>query len=284
MTIQIIADGPSDLPLSYFEENNLISIPHGVHINGIDYLDKVSISPKEVNDFMRAGGSPKTSHGSPAMIEAAFRKIAEEKQQGIYLVFSSELSGTFATALMLRDLVKEDYPDFQMKVIDSKCASIGLGLVVKACVHKQHAYSYEELIAFAESMARHTEHLFTVDNLDYIARGGRMTRRAAFVGGMLNIKPLLTIVDGKIEPIDKFRGKKKLYEALFQKMAAMGDQLSKQTVGICHADCLDEALNVKAQIEERFDVKQFEITEIGASITAHAGPGALCITFLNKLQ
>ncbi len=284
MTIQIIADGPSDLPLDYYEENNLTSIPHGVHINGKDYLDRITITPKEVNDIMRAGGSPKTSHGSPAMIEEAFRKIAQEKQQGIYLVFSSGLSGTFATALMLRDLVKEEYPDFQMKIIDSKCASVGLGLIVQSCVSKQNTYSYEELIAHAEFMSEHMEHLFTVDNLDYIARGGRMTRRAAFVGGMLNIKPLLTIVDGKIEPLDKFRGKNKLYEAIFQKMASMGDQLSEQTIGICHADCLDEALKIKAQIEERFGVKQFVITEIGASITAHAGPGTLGIMFMNKLS
>ncbi len=284
MTIRIIADGPSDLPITYFEENNLFHIPHGVILDGKYYQDKVTIQTKVLMDAMRAGAVPTTSQGPLNMIQDAFKQIAADKDQGIYLVFSSSLSGTYASAQMLKEQMLEEYPDFQMEVVDTKCASTGLGLIVKACTEKaQLGASFEEVIALAKYMSTHMEHLFTVDNLDYIARGGRMKRSSAFVGGLLNIKPLLTLENGGIVPLDKFRGKKKLYDALIEKISERADRISEQKVGICHADCLEDALEVKDLIADKLGVKQFEITEIGGSIGAHAGPGTIAIAFLNKL-
>jgi len=285
MTIQIIADGPADLEPGYYKENGIWHVPHGVHYDGKDFQDRVTIQPKELMDAMRNGAVPTTSQGSLNLILDYFVKIAQAKQKGIYIVFSSGLSGTYSSAVMLKEQVKQDYPDFEMEVIDSKSASLGLGFSIMACAELvKKGASYEDVIATAKFFADHTEAFATVETLEYLAKGGRMKRSAAFFGGMLNIKPLLTIDNGDLVPFGKYRGKKKVYEVILEQMAERGDRLSEQTIGICHADCASDAEELQALIKDRFGASQFKIIEIGASISAHTGPGTVAVIFLNQLQ
>ncbi|WP_455661432.1 DegV family protein [Pradoshia sp.] len=284
MNVQIIADSASDLPLEYFSDNNVILIPLKVHMDNEEFDDLVTINPKVVYDAMRNGKAPKTSQASPQDFYEAFRQLAKDKRQGLYIAFSSELSGTYQTAVMMRDEVKAEFPEFELEIIDSKCASLGLGLAVMEVVrHAANGKSLAELTEIAKFQCSHMEHLFTVADLEYLARGGRISKSSAFIGGLLNIKPLLNVEDGKLIPLEKYRGKKKLMRAVIESMKERGTQLNEQIVGISHGDDMKEALEYKALIEEAFQPKSVYISSVGATVGAHSGPGTIAIFFLNKL-
>ncbi|WP_078548172.1 DegV family protein [Litchfieldia alkalitelluris] len=282
MSIKILADSASDLPLDFFKESGVTLFPLGVHLDGDDYLDLATLNPSEVFKRMRNGSAPKTSQVSPHLFKEEFTKLAKEKQSAIYIAFSSELSGTYQTSVMIKAEVQEEFPDFDLTIIDTKCASLGLGLVVKKAVELAAAgATKEEIIAEVRTQVKHMEHIFTVDDLDYLARGGRVTKTAAFVGGLLNIKPILNVEDGKLIPLEKIRGKKKVAKRILEIMEERGTNLSEQTIGISHGDDLEAAEEYKQLFEEKFGCKSVYINMIGASIGSHAGPGTIAIFFLN---
>ncbi|WP_050616690.1 DegV family protein [Bacillus testis] len=283
MSIHIIADSACDLPLSYFREHDVTFFPLNVHLDGKDYEDGLTIQSKTVYDAMRNGKAPKTSQVSPEYFLEKFTDFAKKKEKGIYIAFSSALSGTYQTAVMIRNQVKEQYPDFDLEIIDTKCASVGYGLVVQKAVElAETGASKEEIIEDIVFNSTHMEHLFTVGNLEYLARGGRISRTSAFVGGLLNIRPLLHVEDGKLIPLEKLRGKKKLVNRTLELMRERGVNLDKQTIGISHGDDLEAALEWKQAIQEEFGTTSFEIQMVSATIGAHSGPGTIAIFFLNK--
>jgi DegV family protein with EDD domain len=212
-----------------------------------------------------------------------FTELAESNQSGIYIAFSSQLSGTYQTAVMIRDQVKEEHPALDLTIIDSKCASLGYGLVVmKAAELLQNGGSKEEIIAASRFHSEHMEHLFTVEDLEYLAKGGRVSKASAFLGGLLNIKPLLHVEDGKLVPIEKLRGKKKLLKRILDLMEERGEDLSNQVIAISHGDDEEIALEMKKLIQEKFSPKDVYISIIGCAIGSHTGTGTLAIFFLNE--
>ncbi|MDQ0198150.1 DegV family protein [Neobacillus ginsengisoli] len=284
MQIKILADSACDLPLSFYTENNVTLIPLKVHVNGQEYEDVKNIDSKTVYDAIRSGSVPKTSQASPLLFEETFTKMAENNEDGIYIAFSSELSGTFQTAVMILDQVKEKYPSFNLTIVDTKCASLGQGLIVKeAAKLAANNVSKEEILKDVHFRVQHMEHLFTVEDLDYLAKGGRVSKASAFLGGLLNIKPVLNVEDGKLVPIEKIRGKKKVLRRLIELMKERGAHLSDQIIGISHADNEETALEVKAMIVEEFHPKEVYISSIGSAIGAHTGAGTISIFFLNQL-
>lgn len=284
MTVKILTDSACDLPLHFYEENHVTFFPLKVLLNEKEYEDQLSIKPKAIYDAIRNGQQPKTSQVSPLTFEKTFTEMAQNNEQGIYIAFSSQLSGTYQTAVMILDQVKETYPDFQCTIIDTKCASLGQGLVVMEAARLANANtSYEEIMERIEFLSSHMEHLFTVADLDYLARGGRVSKASAFLGGLLNIKPLLNVEDGKLVPIEKIRGKKKLLKRIIEVMSERGVHLDQQTIGISHADDAETAAEVKKLMEEAFGAQDVLITDIGAVIGSHTGPGTIAIFFLNAL-
>ncbi|PLT33842.1 DegV family protein [Bacillus sp. V5-8f] len=284
MTVQIIADSACDLPLSFYKENNVTLAPLQVLLDGNTYEDLETIAPKEVYDAMREGKTPTTSQVSPERFLTLFTGLAKEKKQAVYIAFSSELSGTYQTAVMVLNQVKEDYPHADIEVIDSKCASVGYGLLVYKAAKMAHAGSSKEsIIENVTFRAKHMEHLFTVDNLEYLARGGRVSKAAAFFGGLLNIKPLLHVEEGKLIPLEKIRGKKKLLKRVLELMHERGVDIKTQTVGISHGDDEETANEWKKAIQEEFGTSNFVINTIGSAIGAHVGPGTMAVYFLNEL-
>lgn len=215
MKMKLFADSACDLPLSFFQENNVQLIPLQVHIGDEEYLDLETIQPETVYDAINSGKMPKTSQASPQRFEQVFTELAKSGESGLYIAFSSELSGTYQTAVMIHDQVKEEYPDLDLTIIDSKCASIGYGLCVQVAAKLlNEGKTKEEIIENVTFHCEHMEHLFTVEDLDFLARGGRLSKASAFLGGLLNIKPLLHVEDGKLVPIEKIRGKKKLLKRI----------------------------------------------------------------------
>ncbi|MGM0826825.1 MAG: DegV family protein [Bacillota bacterium] len=283
MTVKLFADSASDLPAAYFNEHNIELLPLKVHINGQDYEDLVTIEPKTVFNKIREGHMPKTSQVSPDLFMKKFTELAESNQSGIYIAFSSQLSGTYQTAVMIRDQVKEEHPALDLTIIDSKCASLGYGLVVmKAAELLQNGGSKEEIIDASRFHSEHMEHLFTVEDLEYLAKGGRVSKASAFLGGLLNIKPLLHVEDGKLVPIEKLRGKKKLLKRILDLMEERGEDLSNQVIAISHGDDEEIALEMKKLIQEKFSPKDVYISIIGCAIGSHTGTGTLAIFFLNE--
>ncbi|WHY78950.1 DegV family protein [Neobacillus sp. WH10] len=285
MPVKILADSACDLPKSFYEEKHVYLIPLKVEINEQEYEDVKTIDPKTVYDAIRSGVVPKTSQASPLLFEEVFTEMAEKNEDGIYIAFSSELSGTYSTAVMILDQVKEKYPNFQLTIVDTKCASLGFGLVVQEAARlASNNTAKEKILEDVLFRSQHMEHIFTVEDLDYLAKGGRVSKASAFLGGLLNIKPILNMEDGKLVPIEKIRGKKKVYRRLIEIMNERGSNIQEQVIGISHADNEGSALEVKAMIEEEFHPKEVYISSIGSAIGAHTGPGTISIFFLNQLS
>ena len=283
--MRIFADSASDLPKSFFAENDVTLIPLHVLIDGKEYEDIIEIDSREVYKTIRGGGQPKTSQVSPEELLEQWTQLSKSGEEGIYISFSSELSGTHNTAVMMHDQVKEENENLNLIIVDSKCASLGYGLLVKEAVRLRNAgETLDEIEEKIRFMAEHMEHLFTVEDLDYMARGGRVSKASAFIGGLLNIKPLLHVENGKLVPIEKHRGRKKVLRRIVELMEERGDNFSQQTIAISHGDDEAVALELKALVEEKFKPKSIEIHMIGSVIGAHAGPGTVSIFFLNKVN
>ncbi|MFC4386833.1 DegV family protein [Gracilibacillus marinus] len=282
MAIKILADSASDLTQSDCEQFGVEMLPLTVQLDGENYEDGVTISSKKIYDAMREGKSPKTAQVSPQAFQDAFEKHAKAGDDVIYLAFSSELSGTYQAGKLMEEQVKESYPDFNLHVIDTKCASLGYGLVVlKAAEAVKNGKTIEEILSISKHYYEHMEHIFTVDDLEYLYRGGRVSKTAAFVGTLLKVKPLLHMEDGKLIPLEKIRGSKKVFKRMLEVMEERGEDLSNQTIGISHGDALETAEMIASMIKEKWQVKEIKINMIGSSIGAHAGPGTIAIFFLN---
>lgn len=283
MNIKILTDSACDLTEMYYNELNIEMVPLTVHLNDKDYKDSIEISPTKIYRAMREGFTPKTSQVSPQAFKSIFTSYAEAKQPLIYLSFSSGLSGTYQTAKIMEQEVKETYPNAELKVIDTKCASIGFGLVVlRAATLANEGASFDEIIETATYHAKHMEHIFTVDDLEYLYRGGRVSKTAAFVGSLLHIKPILHVDDGKLIPLEKLRGSKKVLHRMLDIMEERGTDFENQTIGISHGDDIERANQLSEMIKERFKAKTVVIEMVGSVIGAHSGPGTLALFFLNN--
>ncbi|MGJ9459359.1 DegV family protein [Oceanobacillus sp. CF4.6] len=285
MSIKILADSASDLSKKYYNEFNIEMVPLTVQLDDKEYEDGQTINPKTVYNSMRDGKSPKTSQVSASIFKAVFTKYAKANEPLVYIAFSSELSGTYQTAKMMELEVKEDYPDAPIHIIDTKCASIGCGLVaIHAAKLAQSGASLDEIIDAAKYQAEHMEHIFTVDDLEYLYRGGRVSKTAAFVGTLLKIKPLLHVENGKLIPLEKIRGSKKVLHRMLEVMKERGTDFQNQTIGISHGDDLEKAELLATMISEKFGVKKDNIVidMVGAAVGSHAGPGTIALFFSNK--
>lgn len=281
--MKIFTDSGCDLPKSYYEENDVVLLPLRVQLNNKEYEDVISIDSKEIYDAIRQGAQPKTSQVSPELFLKHFEELAKNDEEGIYIAFSSELSGTYSTAQMIRNQVLEQYPSLKLVIIDSKCASLGHGLVVEEAVRLRNiGVSLEDMASKINTLAPQVEHLFTVEDLDYLAKGGRVSKASAFLGGLLSIKPILNVEDGKLVPIEKSRGRKKALNRMLDLMQERGGSFTNKIVGISHSDDAAFANEAKVSIQERFSPQAVQITMIGSAIGSHVGPGTIAIFFTNK--
>ena len=286
MTVKILTDSACDLPEDVIKEYDIDVMPIIVIDDDTEYLDNVTIKPKTLYDNMRKGKVYKTSQIPVNTFQDKFEEIAKEGRSTIYIAFSSGLSATYQSAVLTRDNLKEEYPDLDITIVDSKAAALGHGLLVhKAAKMAKEGKSKEEILNMLSFYIDSIEHIFTVDDIEYLFRGGRVTRTQAFLGGLLNIKPILEVTkDGKLRPLEKIRGKGKVLKRMLELMEqrSKGADLSLQTIGISHGDNLDNALKLKNMIEEKYGCKDFIINHIGCAIGAHSGPGTIALFFLNK--
>ena len=285
MGVKILSDSACDLPRELIEEYSIDILPIIVIKDDKEYLDNVTIKPEEVYSNMRNGEIYKTAQIPPNAFKEKFTEYANNGDNAIYIAFSSGLSGTYQTSLLVREGILEEYPDFQLDIIDSKSATIGFGLIVlEAAKMAKEGKSKEEIIKKIRFYVDNIEHIFTVDDIEYLFRGGRVSRTQAFLGGLLNIKPVLHVDDGKLLPLEKVRGKNKVFKTMLDIMEkrAADIVLKEQVIGISHSDNIEGAMKLKELISERFGVEKFIINDIGAAIGSHSGPGTLAIFFLRE--
>lgn len=281
MGVKIITDSAADLPVELLQAYDIDLIPLRVYDEvETEYLDGVTLESVTLLQKMREGAVYKTSLPSLETFQEKFVSYAKEGNPCIYLAFSSELSGTYQSSVVIKEEVKETYADLDLEIIDTKCASLGQGLVVlEAAKMAKNGASKEDILNRVAFLMNHMEHIFTVADLQYLVRGGRLSKVAGFIGGLLNIKPILNVEEGKLVPLEKVRGKKKVLSRIVDIMEERGKDLKGQTIGMTHGDDLETAEALKALITERFGCEVFIVNTIGAAIGAHTGPGVITLFF-----
>ncbi len=280
----IVTDSASDLSVAqmkkwgvrYVELNFMFDDKEPLYTN-------YQMETKDFYNKMREGHVAKTSAANAAMFRDVFEEIVKDGDDVLYVGFSSGLSTTCNSGRMALDEMKEDYPDRKLLCVDTLAASAGLGLMVKlACDKKKAGATIEETAAYLESVRDNLCHWFTVDDLVYLKRGGRVSATAAFVGGVLGIKPVLHVDnEGRLVNVAKVRGRKVSLKTIADKYEQLALN-KKGTVFISHADCMDDAKAMKKMLEDRFDADVSLITDIGPVVGAHAGPGTIAVFFLGS--
>ncbi|PEM43618.1 DegV family protein [Bacillus toyonensis] len=286
MGVKIITDSAADLPVELLQAYDIDLIPLRVYDEAeTEYLDGVTLELVTLLQKMREGAVYRTSLPSLETFQEKFVSYAKEGNPCIYLAFSSELSGTYQSSIVIKEEVKETYADLDLEIIDTKCASLGQGLVVlEAAKMAKDGASKEDILKRVAFLMNHMEHIFTVADLQYLVRGGRLSKVAGFIGGLLNIKPILNVEEGKLVPLEKVRGKKKVLGRIVDIMEERGKELKGQTIAMTHGDDLETAEALKALITERFGCEVFIVNTIGAAIGAHTGPGVITLFFLNEVE
>lgn len=286
MGVKIITDSAADLPVELLQAYDIDLIPLRVYDESeTEYLDGVTLESVTLLQKMREGAVYRTSLPSLETFQEKFVSYAKEGNPCIYLAFSSELSGTYQSSVVIKEEVKETYANLDLEIIDTKCASLGQGLVVlEAAKMAKDGASKEDILKRVDFLMSHMEHIFTVADLQYLVRGGRLSKVAGFIGGLLNIKPILNVEEGKLVPLEKVRGKKKVLSRIVDIMEERGKDLKGQTIGMTHGDDLETAEALKSLITERFGCEVFIVNTIGAAIGAHTGPGVITLFFLNEVE
>lgn len=282
---KIITNTTADLPMNYIKENQLGLIYFNYIMDEVSYGKDKELEWKEFYRLMREEGKmPTTSQVNPQQYRECFEAFLKENKNLLYISFSSGLSGSCGNAILAAEELMEEREDCRIIVVDSKCASMGEGLFVhKAVMMKKQGKSMEETADYLNELVPHLTHVFTVDDLNHLYRGGRVSKAAAIVGTIAGIKPILHVDDeGHLIPLSKVRGRKKSLNALVDYMEekiADGYLDKNDIIFISHGDALEDAEYVKAEIEKRFGITKFMINHIGPTIGAHSGPGTIALFF-----
>ena len=281
---QIVTDSCCDLLPEMYEQLNLTLVPLSMEFRGEIVDDRSDDSLKEIYAALRAGEVAKTSAINPDRWAKAMEPHLQAGLDVLVLAFSSGLSTTYQSAVIAAEDLREKYPERTIYVVDTLCASLGQGLFVwYACKKRDEGMSLEELHTWAEENKLHLCHWFTVDDLMYLKRGGRISAATALVGTMLKVKPVLHMDDeGHLINMFKVRGRKAALEAIADKLGELGKGYDNSTVFICHGDCLEDARYVEKLVREKYGVKDVFINYTGAVIGSHSGPGTVSVFFMGE--
>ncbi len=276
----LFADSCADIPLEDSKKRGIEVLPLTINIGDNNYRDQIDISSEEVLQAITDGERPKTSQINPENFVESFKPFVEKGESILYIAFSSELSGTYQSAVIARDTLLDDYPDADITVIDTHAASYGLGMIVEsASEDMKDGLSDDDVIKNVERNVNNIRHFFTVNDLDYLAKGGRLSKGSAFLGGLLNIKPLLHVEDGKLVPLEKHRGIKKVFKSMIEHIN--DDQITGK-IHITQSNALDSAELLKKKILEETEVKVVNISMIGPTISSHTGNGTIAMFYFNE--
>ncbi len=282
----IITDSCCDLPAPAVEELGVTVLPLTVLIGENSYKnypDGREIGFHEFYEIVRGGAMPTTSAVSVGDMEDAMRSILAQGTDILYIGFSSALSTTYQSACIAAEELKGEFPEADIRIVDSLAASLGQGMLVYLCARQKAAgKTLAEVAAYAEETKLHIAHWFTVDDLNHLKRGGRVSATTALVGTMLAIKPILHVDnEGRLINVGKTRGRKASLKAVVDEMEkTLMDH--DGPVFISHGDCVEDARTVAEDIKARFGMETQIINHVGPVIGAHTGAGVIALFFLGK--
>ena len=287
---QIISDGGCDFTKEEVKKYGIDVIPFYITYDQKTYLKEgVDITKDEY--FRRLIDDktlfPKTSQPSPQDYMDAYTPHLKAGKDIISLTISSKLSGTFNSATLAAQTLKDDYPNQKIIVIDSLNASLCQGLILKEIIKmRDKGYSIDETAKLAGKIIETAKIYFTLDTLEYLKRGGRVGPTTALVGGILGLRPILQLVEGAVEQLDSVRGKKRVMQLVEEGIvAALKDDIQSVNVAIGHILREEDAVNFKAGLENSLNTKILSpITEVGVTIGTHAGPGAIAVAYCKKYE
>lgn len=281
MSFFIITDNCSDLPASRnttVKDFQILNLSFVIDDQPGDY----SISSSDFYNRLRAGSISRTSQVNPPEFEELFRRIiAQGYSEILYIGFSSGLSGTYHSSTVAAQRVMADHPNVKIITIDSLAAALGEGLIVDQVIERRdQGQSIEEVAQWAETNKLNVAHWFTVDDLNFLKRGGRITASAAWFGTALKIKPVLHVDNnGKLIPMEKKIGRKKALARIAEIVRETGVNPQDQTIYIAHGDCLDEVEEIKEMIRKEAGTTKFFVNDLGPVIGSHSGPGTIAVFF-----
>lgn len=284
MSYQILTDSCCDFPPQRYRELGLISLPLSITFRGETYPDRNDDSLRDMYAGLRAGEAASTAAANPQQWEEALEPVLSSGEDALILAFSSGLSTTYQSACIAADEMKERFPERKILVVDSLCASLGQGLLAYYAARKRdEGLGLEALKAWLEDNKLHLCHWFTVNDLMYLKRGGRINAATAIMGTMLSIKPILHVDnEGHLISVGKARGRKASIAALADKAAELGQGYDNSLMFISHGDCREDAEALAELVKERCGAKEVYINYVGAVIGSHSGPGTLALFFLGQ--
>lgn len=282
MTYQIITDNCCDMEPAMYEKLGVTVINLTLLYKGAEHQHMDEPFLKSLYEGMRQGEAATTSAVNPDGWASVIEPTLQAGQDALVLAFSSGLSTTYQSAVIAASDLQEKYPERKILVLDTLCASLGQGLLLwYACKKRDEGASLEQLADYCTSLIPKLCHWFTVDDLMFLKRGGRISAATALVGTMLQIKPVLHMDDeGKLINMSKARGRKASVEALAKKLGETGLPGENETVFICHGDCIEDAKYLERLVREEYGVKEVYTYYTGGVIGSHSGPGTLALFFL----
>ncbi|MGF7145987.1 DegV family protein with EDD domain [Anaerotaenia torta] len=284
----ITADSNSDLLDEYIREKQIGIIPHYYDLEGITYGDEVNLTPKEFYDKMRKGHMPTTMASNPEVIRRTFQGYADQGLDVLHISFSSALSGGCSNVVTGANEICEENPGTRIIVVDTLNASMGEGMfVMKAVQLKEEGKSLDEVASWLEEHKQEFCVRFTVDDLNHLHRGGRISKTTAVIGSMINIKPILYVnAEGQLVPLSNARGRKKslvtICNSMLESMGKYRD--SDEVICIAHGDALEDANYLADLIREKLPNPRIIINYVSPSIGSHSGPGAIGLCFMGETR
>lgn len=275
----ITVNSTVDLPKEWLSERNVPVIPLKYTIEGNTYEDMNGLSSKEFFGKLREGKMAVTSQVNPDEAKTALEPYLREGKDILHLGFSSALSGTCNSMRIAAKELEEEYPDRKIIVIDTLCACLGEGLLLYyALKHRSEGRSIEETAKWVEENKLHICHNVTIDDLEHLYRGGRISRTVAVLGGMVKIKPMLHVDDqGALKVIGKERGRRKALGKIVETASKQAQGWENDIVMITHGDCREDADYVAGLVREKLGVDNILINNIGTVIGSHTGPGVVAV-------
>lgn len=276
----IMTDSTVDLPKEYLiEELQVPYIPLSYIMDGVTYEDMSGLSGKEFFDKIRAGSLPTTSQVNPEQAKKALEQYVKEEKDILFIGFSSALSGTFNSIRMAAEELMEEYLERKIITVDSLCACLGEGLLVyKAVQLKRAGKSLEEVAKWTEENKLHICHNVAIDDLNHLHRGGRVSKTAAIMGTMIQIKPIIHMNDnGELQVIGKQRGRKKALQHIVNMAVEQSKGWENDIIMITHGDCEEDAQYVAKLVREKMGIENILINCIGSVIGSHTGPGVVAV-------
>lgn len=283
---KLITDSGCDLSYEIIDSLNVGYLGLECDLDGEKIIEDggQSLRYKEFYEKLLKGAMPRTSQINPTRFFQEFEKYLSKDIDILYIAFSSGLSGTYNSALVAREELLEKYPEANIVIIDSKAASSGQGLLVYfAAKLKEEGKHINEIVQYVEESKKRLYHFFTVKDLRYLERGGRISSTSAMIGSMLNINPILTVSeDGFLKSMGKVRGEKKVIKELVENINKNINETNIDTIFISHADNDKAVEDLCKLIKEKFNVKEIIVNYMGLAVGSHTGQGAIGVYFLGR--